>query len=509
VIDHGYRYDLGMQTYEWLRHASEDSYHYWYYNQNAGFPGNEQSFYDLVPVITGPQGDYRARGATPAQDGPPIPSGRTHGDLNTPGSLMYEAWRAVEQAPAGRLRDLGVLSYLAMIYETAWHEEDEVNYSDSDCYGAWLDPDDTWDGVNTWALKLQNHVRHVGLYAAAATWADSVRDGLVGPGPVAAARDVDLDGEDEYLLSSDRVFLVFERYGGRCVLAAAYDPARTDADLVIGAPLTNPSAPGEEEYSGNLANRCSGFKDMNGGGYVDAPYDAVAVAGGWRFQSPDDAITKTLTIASGSWNVAASYLETLPGALYVRFGLSPNPLDLAFHGHAHLRDTLDLPGGRYRLANTAGGGAVVRLGTASWNANPADAGHLRRNLALTEQVELYGDGAFQFSLELTPGSGVPLAAPNRNPLAALDLAGPWPSPTRGGPASLAILLPAAARVSYDLVDVGGRRVGGAELGLLPAGRAILTIEPRTMAGDELGPGLYLVRVRAGAAAATRRWIVLH
>ena len=46
LIDHGDRFDLSLQTYEWLKHASEDSYHYWYYNEDGGFTGNEQDFYD-------------------------------------------------------------------------------------------------------------------------------------------------------------------------------------------------------------------------------------------------------------------------------------------------------------------------------------------------------------------------------------------------------------------------------------------------------------------------------
>ena len=61
MVDHGYRYDLSIQTYEWLKHASEDSYHNWYYNNNAGFPGNEQNFFGLVPVVRGMQGDYHNR----------------------------------------------------------------------------------------------------------------------------------------------------------------------------------------------------------------------------------------------------------------------------------------------------------------------------------------------------------------------------------------------------------------------------------------------------------------
>jgi hypothetical protein len=77
-----------------------------------------------------------------------------------------------------------------MIYETAWHEEDQVDYSDTDCYGNWIHPDNSWDGVNTWALRLQNHVRGAGLYAAAAQWAEDAKNGLVGSATSATAADL-------------------------------------------------------------------------------------------------------------------------------------------------------------------------------------------------------------------------------------------------------------------------------------------------------------------------------
>ncbi len=508
VVDHGTRYDLTLQTYEYLKHSSEDAYHYWYYNSNAGFPGNEQSFYDLVPVITGPQGDYHARGATPANDGPPLPSGKKHGDLNTPGTLLYDTWQAIGAAPAGRLRDLARHSYLAMIYETAWHEEDNQNYTDSNCYGAWLYPDATWDGVNTWALRLQNHARGAGLFVAADQWANDVRTGAQGRAVATLAADLDWDGENEYVVKNDRVFLAFEKYGGRCVLACAYDAAAQDAEVIVGAPYTNPSAPGEEELTGGSANRCSAFKEMNGGTYADAVYAASAIPGGWRFTSPDGKVVKDVVTWNGSYDVSAGYVETVSGPLYVRLGLSPNPLDLALHGHDHLSSNLDLGAGRYWLQNSAGGGVIVNLGGTTFNASPAYAGWNRRNLALTEEVELSGDGSFSIGLTLVPSSKTAVDVPHAARPANLALSGPWPSPS-SGPARLAFALPERASVRIAVVDITGRRVASRDLGMRGAGFTQADLEPRDESGAPLAPGLYFVRVEAGPHAATARWVVMR
>ncbi len=519
VIDHGYRYDLGVQTYEWLKHASEDSYNYWYYNSNAGFGGNEQNFYDLVPVISGPQGDYHARGATPASDGPPLPSGKKHGDLNSPGTLMYDTWALLQAAPRNRLRELGEWSYLAMIYETAWHEEDALDYSDSNCYGAWYHPDASWDGVNTWALRLQNHVRNAGVYAYAAQWADSVRRGLWPAGlAVTRAADLDQDGEAEYVIATTKAYAVFEKWGGRGVLACVWNPARQDADVVIGAPIVNPSAPGEEEYTGQPANRCSAFKDMNGGTYADAAYVATAwvnpvsssTGRGWTFTSPDGKVSKSVEMALDGSDLFASYTETVSGPLFLRIGLSPNPLDLIHSGQAHLASAL--LGDRYRLRNTLGGGAQIEWpGGVAFNAAPSWSGADRRNLAQTEEVELSGDGAFTVTVKLRPDTaftttvvGAPPATPRS---LALRLG---PSPVRAGhAATLAFALPAAADVRVDVLDASGRRVRGESLGVRAAGEHAWTLAATDGDGRALAPGLYFVRLAAGRDRHEARWVVLE
>jgi hypothetical protein len=419
VIDHGYRYDLGMETYEWLKHASEDSYNYWYYNQNAGFTGNEQSFYQLTPVLLGEQGDYHRRfpGNEPTDDASAnamdlaagavfVPSGLTHGDLNTPGTLMYNAWNALAAAPANALRALGELAFVNLIYETAWHEEDDGStgsYQGTSYGNPWPHPDVTWDGVNTWALRLQNHVRSVGIHAAAAQWSDEVRLQLVGPQTVVAAQDLDFDGQDEYVLYNNRVFVCFERWGGRLTHGFVQDyiyGTGIEALQVLGVPLANPSEPGEEERAGGAANRCSTFKDMNAS-YVDAAYTVSVGSDYLEFASPDGLITKRITLPDGSATLQAAYTNGTGTDHYVRIGAAPNVYDLVTSGRDHLAVT-STPD-YYRVTNTVGGFVRVFYGDATLNPSPADAGYENRNLALTEEIEVYGGASFAFEVQIGPG----------------------------------------------------------------------------------------------------------
>lgn len=409
VIDMGTRTDLSIQTYEWLKHASEDSYHNWYYNSNAGFPGNEQNFYNLVPVLLGEQGDYHRRfpglgvnndAWADSLDGPKLPSGKRLGDLNTPGTLLHDTWALIAAAPAGRLKDLAEKSYSSLIYETAWHEEDygATHHYQGTNYGTpWPVPDPTWDGVNTWCLRLQNHVRSLGVLAHAAQWAENVRAGTQNGLTTVAALDLDQDGQNEWIILNNRIYVCFERWGGRLVHGFAFIDALDDAVQVLGAPLVNPSEPGEEERLGTAANRCSTFKDANPA-YVDAEYGVAVVPNGLQLTSPDGRISKTVTVGPGSGVLAASYANTTGANLYVRIGASPNVSDLALHGQDHL--STSLTGSDYTVSNSQGGRVRVVFGASSLNPTPANAGYLNRNLALTEQIEVFGGASFSFDVDI-------------------------------------------------------------------------------------------------------------
>jgi hypothetical protein len=82
----------------------------------------------------------------------------------------------------------------------------------------------------------------------------------------------------------------------------------------------------------------------------------------------------------------------------VRIGASPNNFDLMQTGRAHL-STLAIANDYYAVLNQAGnnGGVYVTLNAgAALNPTPLNAGFANRNLPLTEEIELHGNGAFAF-----------------------------------------------------------------------------------------------------------------
>lgn len=387
VIDHGYQYDKSSQTYEWLKRASEHTYDKWYYGT-----AQEESFFDRIPPVH--------NGWSPA-------GMKKYGDMNTTNTLIRDAWDAIQQISSPYLKKISEWSYSAMIYETAWHDEDanpdqyqsrnyQVTFNRQDtCTTSYEDT--TYDPISGWAVRLHGHVRDMGVMKAASDWIASIKNGTQGTATTVYAADLDDDQLDEYVLCNDQVFVAIERWGARVVKAFVYDRYMYggDARMVIGVPVSNPPEESEEERANN--NRTSVFKDHWSTGrtnnlYIDMDYAAptapVAGVDAWTFRSSDGRILKTIRLPAGRDLLTASYaVSNSVGTLYVRNGLGPNQLDLMFNGTTNLvRESA----ATYRgLRNQQGGAAYLVRGhnTTLSTGNIADAGWDNRELPLIEIFE--------------------------------------------------------------------------------------------------------------------------
>ncbi|MGA0849966.1 MAG: hypothetical protein ACO3RX_08435, partial [Chthoniobacterales bacterium] len=329
-----------------------------------------------------------------------------------------DSWDRVAAMPGGSLRKLAEWTYSAMIYETAWHDEDanpdlyqsrnyQVTFDRNDS-GVFSLADTTYDPVSYWALRLHGHVRKVGIMADAAAWEQQIRNGTQTATTVVEAKDVDDDTQDEYILRNNRVYLCFERWGGRLVYAFAYDPDTQTVAQVIGVPVSNPA----EEHDGEGAdnNRCSAFKDRYTTGYndhrhVDMDYAATAPILGpdfLEFRSADGAISKKVRLPHGRDVARAEYmLGPGVGTLYLRHGFGPNQMDLLLNGVANL--SVESDNFYYGLRNAAGGAVYAVLGrnAARSSGSLPGAGYRNRQLPLAEQVEISNrDGITSFSTSL-------------------------------------------------------------------------------------------------------------
>ncbi len=78
-----------------------------------------------------------------------------------------------------------------------------------------------------------------------------------------------------------------------------------------------------------------------------------------------------------------------------------------------------------------------------------------------------------------------------------------PNPIRAGDLTVHFVLPSDAPASLELLDVGGRRLAGCDLGAFGAGRHAQDLG----ANRRLAPGLYLVRLRQGASTRMAKVVV--
>jgi hypothetical protein len=246
------------------------------------------------------------------------------------------------------------------------------------------------------------------------------------------AADVDLDGEDEFILKNDRVFALFEALGGRMTAAWARNPANGTVYQVSGNFLAYNDRETEEEGTshdngsgGTGARRSSGFKDWfavgPNAGYVNDLYTVQAAgSNGWTFISSDGKISKTIALADLSNRLRASYqLGGDASQLFIRFGLSPNLEELLVSGQSNLLSQPPADGVKsvsnqnisaaIRYAGPGLGGAQVNgaaIDTAPTATTPFDPDTVNmRNQAHTEQIEVQGTTtAFTFDLELNAGT---------------------------------------------------------------------------------------------------------
>ncbi len=97
----------------------------------------------------------------------------------------------------------------------------------------------------------------------------------------------------------------------------------------------------------------------------------------------------------------------------------------------------------------------------------------------------------------------PVAADALGAVRVLELATPWPNPSRGA-ATLSYGLPQRAKVRLSLVDLQGREVAVLADGVREAGRHVALLD-----AADLRPGVYFARLRCGGASLVRRFVLVR
>jgi len=401
IENRGTNPSLSKVAQDWVQYSTEDNYDNWY-DGSAQEESLLNKHFEIRPGTNVPE---------------------AYGMMYFPG-IVTDAWLKVTGVADTNLAKLarGVLH--ASVFETAFHDQPSSDLSKFST-GAYVNPDATSNNLASLSKWAQSQTRMAAILKRVDTW------GFAPPtNSTTSLEDVDLDGENEYLLYNDRLFALFERIGGRLVGVWVRDLLSGRVYEAAGNFLSYAGSEDETEGTYNVdsngavvAYRTSCLKDWwattKAGTnstlqYINDLYTFTDLTNGWRMSSSDSRITKTVMLAPRSWQLNVQY--QLPGPdhiLYVRNGLSPNLYDLLLHGQQTLGGEQH-SGGVMTLQNTnfeetvvdqvgygdAGHNTGFNTGARDddWSKGVTNYTVGMRDQAQTHQVEIVGTNSFAFAL---------------------------------------------------------------------------------------------------------------
>ena len=189
---------------DWIDHATEENYDNWYNGS-----GLEESLRDKVFNI---------------RTGVALPT--SYGTQGVNG-IANSAWGSVSGIVPGPatigLDTLARAALHASTFETAFHDNTSNDLSKFST-GAYIYPDTTYQNLAGFSKTSQAHTRDAAIFARVNTWAQAAANGNYTGTSVSEQADLDLDGENEYLLYNDRFFASFRaaRRPYDCSLAARH-----------------------------------------------------------------------------------------------------------------------------------------------------------------------------------------------------------------------------------------------------------------------------------------------
>ena len=424
TVNRGTSLTLANIAKDFVDHADEENYDHWYFGSGLEESLSTKTF----SIRTG------------------VNLSTAYGMVGTNGTIANSAWANVSGitlAPTNTgLSQLARSVIHASEFETAFHSQTNTDLSKFST-GAYINPDTTFQNLAGFAKAAQSQTREAAIYARVNTWAQAANAGTYNSSAVSEQADVDLDGEPEYSVFNDRLFALFEAIGGRMTGAWLRDVDTGFVTQVAGNFSSYSGSETEEEGAGNFASgavnafRTSGFKDWfaktstGGAGtfnYVNNLYTVTAAPSGigWKFTSSDGAIVKTITLGVGKSSLQANYTTTGMVQMFVRFGLSPDLLDLLTFGQSHLGSLITSPSEvdlfntnpsrtvreYVRFGGTGFTGASINSTANDTDGNAVDTINMR-NQAQTHQVEIQsaalgapGTQSMNFALGFETGKSI-------------------------------------------------------------------------------------------------------
>jgi len=245
--------------------------------------------------------------------------------LLAPGGLL-------DSAPRNEFWWLAVVTANSMLYETAWHLEEDAN----------------GDGLHDtayWGRWVWNHLRLVNVLLIAANWLDQVRKGQV-TGVNYMTGDFDWDGRSEVIVYNKYIMAFIDQRGGAVPYVFVYEPGSNKAYMAVGAPMvywtTERDQWMNDKHWGIFVDdyyEATGYNYYDKDYSVTARYDSALNAAIVELTPPDldgdeePDFYKYISLSPDSRSLYVYYNLTKPGKLYVSMGLSVDPWASLLNGN--------------------------------------------------------------------------------------------------------------------------------------------------------------------------------
>ena len=377
----------GMGMQDWVHHACNGNYDYWYYGDaSRGIHSrNLESLYAKQFEI---------------RQGTNMPA--IYGDATN--GIVKAAWAAVAGITNADVKRLAEATIFASAFETAFHDEDNNDLSRWS-FGEYMYPADDRDkGLMAMSWKAQSRTRLAAVFAEVDAWA-AANDGLQ-----AYSKDIDLDGEPEYILRNNAVMAIFEAEGG--LMTGAWLKEGTNVWQMVGNFAAQPET-GYETHGVDPTNafRSAVMKDKwIGNTTMTASKYAVTSSGDGSLTFKNGrTLTKTITLDNAATNAFSINYTASGKEMYVRNGLTPDLSTLLIRGQSVMTEEASDTSVIVTTDNgTRALTAALNVTTGNINLEAKDKESdwdtvNMRNAAQVCDVEVYGNGSLAYTLTFTVG----------------------------------------------------------------------------------------------------------
>ncbi|MFA6126613.1 MAG: FlgD immunoglobulin-like domain containing protein [Bacteroidales bacterium] len=317
-VDHG---DLGLAPDEPMdRFTTSGDMHYntyfWQFYYGGISDGHSplvaqgdtiEAYFDYVPYL---------------RNGQRIPSNLKMGDDKTTGTIVYQTLHNLRAAPDNNLTHLAWMSYFMDIGEQTFHTQTLYKPGElgDGTGGKYLDP----------AARIRaNLLGQVNKIVAAAQWADEAAKGELSDSTICSSQDLELDGENEFILKNNKVFAIFENDGGRMEYGFAFHPSVGPIQIIAPTYQLGLVLFGRTNYEeGELPaeNPALGETAFEEAEYRDQVFTVVHDDKSITFTSPDGRINKTFTLDNNT--IDAHYIINDLDYLVLGSGLAVNAANM-------------------------------------------------------------------------------------------------------------------------------------------------------------------------------------